>query len=298
VDLVTLRAGELEATFAPAAGMIGTSLRQGGEELLAQRATLDAYVRDAKTFGIPLLHPWANRLDGPRYSVAGKDVELDLDSPLSHLDSGGLPIHGLCAACPYWEVVEQHDTSLSARLAYYAHEDLLAGFPFPHTLEIEVALDPDALHHTTRLTPAGTEPVPVSFGYHPYLTLPGVAREDFQVTFPVCRHAILDGRGIPTGQDEPADIPPGPLGRRTYDDMFTHLEEPVEFAVEGGGRRIAVRFDAGYPIAQVWAPEGQDFICFEPMTAPTNALVSHDRLWLAQPDDPFEARFTFLITGV
>jgi aldose 1-epimerase len=298
MDLVTLRAGDLEATFAPGAGMIGTSLRHRGEELLAQRATLDAYVSDAKTFGIPLLHPWANRLDGPRYSAAGKDVELDLDSPLIHLDGNGLPIHGLCAASPYWGVVERDDTGLRARLDYYAHEDLLAGFPFPHTLEIAVALDADALHHTTTLTPAGNEPVPVSFGYHPYLTLPGVAREDFGVTFPVCRHALLDERGIPTGEDQPADIPPGPLGERTYDDMFTELVEPTEFALEGGGRRIAVRFDAGYPVAQVWAPKGQNFICFEPMTAPTNALVSHDRLWLAQPDDPYEARFTVLITRV
>jgi aldose 1-epimerase len=298
MDRVTLRVGDLEATFVPGAGMIGTSLRHGGEELLAQRATLDAYVRDAKTFGIPLLHPWANRLDGPRYSVAGKEVELDLDSPLIHLDSGGLPIHGLCAACPYWQVVEQDDTGLHARLDYYAHEDLLAGFAFPHTLDIEVALDPDALHHTTRLTPAGGEPVPVSFGYHPYLTLPGVGREEFNVTFPVCRHALLDDRSIPTGEDEPADIPPGPLGDRTYDDMFTELEEPTEFALEGDGRRIAVRFDDGYPVAQVWAPHGQDFICFEPMTAPTNALVSHDRLWLAQPDDPYEARFSILISRV
>jgi aldose 1-epimerase len=298
MELVTLSAGDLEATFAPGAGMIGTSLRHRGEELLAQRGGLDAYIRDAKTFGIPLLHPWANRLGGPRYAVAGKEVELDLSSPLIHLDDNGLPIHGVCAATPYWEVVRRDEAGLRARLNVYAHEDLLAGFPFPHTLEIEIALDPDALHHTTTLTPAGEDPVPVSFGYHPYLTLPGVAREDFHVTFPVCRHAILDERGIPTGADEPADIPPGPLGDRTYDDMFTEVDDPAEFVLEGGGRRIALRFDAGYPIGQVWAPPGENFVCFEPMTAPTNALVSHDRLWLAQPDDPYEARFTLLVTGL
>ena len=72
MEPVTLKAGDLEATFAPGAGMIGTSLRHRGDELLEQRDGLDAYVKSAKTFGIPLLHPWANRLDGPRYSVAGK----------------------------------------------------------------------------------------------------------------------------------------------------------------------------------------------------------------------------------
>jgi galactose mutarotase-like enzyme len=298
MEPVTLKAGDLEATFAPGAGMIGTSLRHRGDELLEQRDGLDAYVKSAKTFGIPLLHPWANRIDGPRYSVAGKDVELDLNSPLVHTEDNGLPIHGLASACPYWEVVGRDTDGLHARLDYGAHEDLLAGFPFPHTLEIEISLDPDALHHTTRLTATTDQPVPVSFGYHPYLTLPGVAREDFLVTFPVRRQMLLDDRGIPTGTDEVANIPPGALGDRTYDDGFSELREPVEFGVEGGGRRIGVRFDEGYPYAQVWAPPGEQFICYEPMTAPTNALVTHDGLAFAHPDDAYEARFSLLVIGV
>ena len=298
MEPVTLKAGDLDATFAPGAGMIGTSLRHRGDELLEQRDGLDAYVKSAKTFGIPLLHPWANRIDGPRYSVAGKDVELDLNSPLVHTEDNGLPIHGLASACPYWEVVGRDTDGLHARLDYGAHEDLLAGFPFPHTLEIEISLDPDALHHTTRLTATTDQPVPVSFGYHPYLTLPGVAREDFLVTFPVRRQMLLDDRGIPTGTDEVANIPPGALGDRTYDDGFSELREPIEFGLEGGGRRIGVRFDEGYPYAQVWAPPGEQFICYEPMTAPTNALVTHDGLAFARPDDAYEARFSLLVIGV
>ena len=31
-----------------------------------------AYLREGKTMGIPLLHPWANRLNGFRYRVAGE----------------------------------------------------------------------------------------------------------------------------------------------------------------------------------------------------------------------------------
>jgi aldose 1-epimerase len=298
MDLVTLSAGDLEATFAPDAGMVGASLRHRGDEVLAQRDGLDAYVADAKTFGIPLLHPWANRLDGPRYAVGGREVELDLDSPLIHVEQNGLPIHGLCSATPYFDVVDRDATGLRARLDYGSHDDLLAGFPFPHVLEIEVALEAAALHHTTTLRATGEVPVPVAFGYHPYMSLPGVARADFHVTFPVRRHMLLDARGIPTRDDEPADIPPGPLGDRTYDDGFSELAEPTEFTLEGGGRRIAVRFDQGYPIAQIWAPEGKAFICFEPMTAPTNALVSHDRLSLVEPGEAYEARFSVLVTAV
>jgi aldose 1-epimerase len=46
------------------------------------------------------------------------------------------------------------------------------------------------------------------------------------------------------------------------------------FALEGGGRRIEVAFERGFPVAQVFAPRASDVVCFEPMTAPANALVT------------------------
>src|SRR3954470_6530364 len=62
----------LAATFVPGAGMIACSLTLDGAELLAQRGGLNDYVQRGKTFGIPLLYPWANRLDALRYEVAGE----------------------------------------------------------------------------------------------------------------------------------------------------------------------------------------------------------------------------------
>jgi galactose mutarotase-like enzyme len=44
------------------------------------------------------------------------------------------------------------------------------------------------------------------------------------------------------------------------------------FAVSGGDRRLEVRFDEGYPAAQIFAPPGEDVVCFEPMTTATDAL--------------------------
>ena len=41
--LVHLRSGELEAAFAPEAGLVGCSLTHRGEELLAQRKGLEHY---------------------------------------------------------------------------------------------------------------------------------------------------------------------------------------------------------------------------------------------------------------
>ena len=98
--------GGLEAAFVPAAGMVGCSLRHRGEELLGQRGGLRAYVAERGTMGIPLLHPWANRVSERRFAVAGRDVALEPPAPFS-VDPNGLPIHGLLSAARGWRV-EQH----------------------------------------------------------------------------------------------------------------------------------------------------------------------------------------------
>src|SRR5919205_3719691 len=108
---------ELRAGFCPEVGMVGYTLEHRGEELLGQRGGLPAYAERGSSFGIPLLHPWANRLAGFDYEVAGHAVDLDPDRTPLRPDERGWPIHGLLAASPYWEVTEAVADEASARLA-------------------------------------------------------------------------------------------------------------------------------------------------------------------------------------
>ena len=291
---------ELEAELVPGVGMICCSLRHAGEELLAQRGGLAKYAESGSTMGIPLLYPWANRLGGFEYEADGKQVELDPGSPLIRKDPNGLPIHGLLGASPHWEVTEQtaadEGARLTARLDFAAHEELMAAFPFPHVLELEATLAGSALTITTRIKPAGDSKVPVAFGFHPYLRLPGVERADWQMAVPARRQLELDDRLLPTGQSTPVRIEPGRLNGRSYDDAFGDLARPPRFVLWGGGRRLVVEFAKGYPFAQVYGPADQELICFEPMTAPTNALVTGgSRLRLAEPGLGFSASFVVAV---
>jgi aldose 1-epimerase len=288
---------DLRVAFAPGAGMVGYSLTHGGEELLGQRGGLSAYRERGSTFGVPLLHPWANRLARPSYSVGGQTVELDADRSPLHFDGNGLPIHGVLAASPYWQVVGRTPgngrAAVAARLNFSAHPELAEAFPFPHELHVQAELTGDTLTVATILLPTGDSAVPVSFGWHPYLRLPGVARSDWHVDLPVRRRAVLDERGLPTGETEVVSIEPGPLGDRSFDDHFVDLQQPPVFAVEGGGRRIEVELGQGYPYAQVYAPLGEEepYVCFEPMTAPVNALVSAEHFRSVPPGGSFRAEF-------
>src|SRR5271167_4964996 len=133
----------LEATFVPGAGMLCCSLRYRGEELLAQNDGVDAYARQGKTMGIPLLYPWANRLAAFDYSVVGKTVQVPHDPARIALDNNGLPIHGVIGGRLDWELTDtppgpNTGQSLAARLSWSESEPLLFEvFPFRHDLLYE-----------------------------------------------------------------------------------------------------------------------------------------------------------------
>jgi aldose 1-epimerase len=291
--------GELEASFVPEAGMVGCSLRHRGEELLGQRGGLARYVAERSTMGIPLLHPWANRVAIRRFSVAGREIDLWAHPGRYILGPKGLPIHGLLAAAGGWAVEEHRETADGSRLAavfdFAAHEDLITLFPFPHQVRIQARISDSTLSIATSVRATGDAPVPISFGYHPYFRLPDVERSTWRVEIPVSERVVLDSEQLPTGEKAQTDVPAGPLGTRTFDDEFVAPSEP--FALEGGGRRIEVSFDQGYPYSQVYAPDDDDVIAFEPMTAPTNALVSGQDLKLLEPDESYDASFSIGVSS-
>jgi aldose 1-epimerase len=287
---VSISSGPLEATFLPRLGMLGSSLRHGGEELLALPGGLDGYRRGNVT-GLPLLAPWANRLGARRYEVDGTVVDLEgLDLTT---DEHGLPIHGTMTARPGWDVTVARPNSLTARFDFGAHPDLLASFPFPHELRIEATVQATTLRVDTSLLPTGDRPVPVSFGYHPYLRLPGERRENVRLRLPERRHLELDDRQLPTGRAQVEEAEDEPVGTRTFDELY-ELGDDRRLELTGGGRRLVLELGDGYGHAQVFTPPGAESVCLEPMTAPVNALVDGGCA-LAKPGTSFTARFSLRV---
>jgi len=296
-DGVRLRAGDLEATFIPALACVGASLVQGGDELLVQRGGARAYADHGSTFGIPLLHPWANRLAEPSYRVAGRDVEIaaDAQARLLHRDPNGLPIHGCLPAAMPFAVAEAtfsgREAWLEAVLDTAAAPAVLEVFPFAHRLTVEARLDPRGLQITTTLLASGGDPVPVAFGWHPYLHLPGVARDRWLVRLPPAERVVVDERMLPSGETAPWPGLDGPLADHVYDTGLAGLADGTAFELAGGGREITVRFLSGYPFGQIYAPAEGELICPEPTTAPTDALRSGTGLHVLAPGESWQGVF-------
>ena len=276
--------------------MLGASLRHRGVEILRRVEDLEAAAAKGSTAGIPLLHPWANRLAGLRYRAAGKETTLDPSSPLLHLDGHRLPMHGVPWSRLAWSVTAATSGSVSASLDW-SDPELLAVFPYAHELRMTATLAPDALTIETTLV-AGAGAVPVSFGFHPYVGVPDVPRGEWTLRLPAMRRLVLDENGIPTGEEIPVSAVDAPLGDRAYDDGFALLGASPSFSVEGGGRRVTAELHSGFGFAQVFAPLGTEFIAFEPMTAPANALVSGRGLSVVQPGGEWRTTFRLRVEDV
>jgi aldose 1-epimerase len=65
----------------------------------------------------------------------------------------------------------------------------------------------------------------------------------------------------------------------------------VELRSDHVRRLVADAKRRGFPAAQVFSPPRAQFVCFEPMTAPTNTLRSGRGLRRVAPGEEFEATF-------
>lgn len=221
------------------------------------------------------------------------------------LDPNDLPRHGALPRLLRWEVVEEGAgrsdrigagaaDQIVARLEWDRPE-LLALFPYPHRLLYEARCTDAELAITITVLAGPDGEVPVAFGLHPYLQMPGVPRRDWRVSLGARRRLLADDLLIPTGESEPLAQQDLLLGDHSFDDGLADLSDSPEFAVADGARRLRVVFDEGFGLAQVYAPSDQDVICFEPMTAPTNALVSGRDLPTVAPSGEYRAAFRIVV---
>jgi aldose 1-epimerase len=286
---LTLTAGELSATFLPGLGMTGVSMRCNGREHFALPGGLAA-LRRGSTLGLPLLAPWANRLSRWGYRVA--DVDVDLAGLPLGTDGNGLPIHGVLVGRPGWRI--ERCSTRGGRARVHAAIDVdHPAFPFPHRVEVTATAHERRLSVDTTIVPTDARAVPVAFGWHPYLRLPGTPRRRWRLRMPDRTHVTLDDRGIPTGGEVTEQRESDPIGRRTFDDLYV-LDDDRHLALESQDCAISMSPGDGYQYAQVWVPPGCSFAALEPMTTRTNSLVDGTPTLVA-PGEAYTATFTLAV---
>ena len=284
IDVVELRddAHRMEVRIAPAVGNMAYEILAGGRNILWFPDGSPAKLRAQRTFSaIPFLAPWANRIDGESYWVNGRQFRLDAGLGNLRLDKAGLPIHGLLNFSGAWKLAateaDQGSAWATSKLEFWRHPELMAQFPFAHTITMTHRLADGEVAVETAIENLSADAMPVAVGYHPYFQLHDAPRDQWRVHLAARQRLALNERSIPTGERQPARYDdPQPLAGMQFDDVFTDLvrdaDSRARFWFEGRRERVTVTYGPKYKVAVVFAPPGRDFLCFEPMAAATNAF--------------------------
>jgi aldose 1-epimerase len=184
--------------------------------------------------GIPLLAPFANRLDQTAFFANGRKYNFDLEQETVR---GPIPIHGYVTGANAWKVVEAKADAKSAwvtsRLEFYRNPLYMAQFPFAHTLTMTYRVSDGGLEVHTRIDNLSIEPMPVSIGFHPYFQLTDSNRKDWTINVGAKTNWLLAPTKVPTGESQSSDaffggdhhqVPLSRFADRTLDDVFTDLE--------------------------------------------------------------------------
>jgi aldose 1-epimerase len=284
IEIVQLadRAHSTDVSIVPSVGNIAYSMTVHGKNILWWPFKSVAEMKaNPALCGVPFLEPWANRLDQDGYYANGKKYLLNPELGNVRRDPNQKPIHGLLLFSPYWKITklqaDDRSARVTSRLEYWRYPELAAQFPFAHTVEMTYKLANGSLEVETLVENQSSDPMPVGLGYHPYFQLPDVPRDQWKAHVAAREHLELSPLLIPTGERTPVSLPdPASLATTQLDDVFSKLvrgpDDRAEFWVEGGGRKVSVIYGPKYTVAVVYAPPGKDFICFEPMSAITNAF--------------------------
>lgn len=274
----------ITVSILPSVGNIAYEMKAGGKNVFwFPFSSPEDFKKKPTLCGNPLLAPWANRLDENGFYANGKKYNLNLGLGNVRLDGFQHPIHGLVVYTSEWQVTDVRADAKAAwvtsRLEFARHPDWLAQFPFAHTIEMTYRLSGGALEVQTRVQNQSAATMPVSLGYHPYFQITDAPRDHWTVSVAAGSQYLLNDQLLPTGQMRPiAEVLPNPrnvsLRGMALDHVFGNLENNATFSVKGKSQRIEVVYGPKYKVAVVYAPTGpnRDFICFEPMTGPTNAF--------------------------
>ena len=279
-DIIKLAdtAHHTEVTIVPSIGNNAYSMTVNGKAVLwSPYQQLAQFKEKPALLGVPLLAPWANRLDQGAFFANGKKFVLNPELGNLRYDQNHLPIHGLVSFTDRWTVLgvraDPNSAQATSRLEFWKYPDWMAQFPFAHSLEITHKLADGILEVHLSITNLSDQPMPVSVGFHPYYQITDAPRDQWRVHLAARSHYTLSDKLIPTGETKPIDLPdPVPLAGRQLDDVYGDLVAGAEFSVQGKSQKISIRYGPKYRVAVVYAPPGKEFICFEPMSGITNAF--------------------------
>jgi len=277
----------LNATIAPDRGMLLLQARvrlRGGEtfDLLstpdqpAFGGADDFNGNVSFSLGGAILLPYANRIRGKPVGdrqietrVLGKTVRLPMNWGGKAPGAEQYAMHGLMLDTPF-EVTAVEADRIEGRLQA---GDFNGHWLSSSDVRVEYRLTASALELTVDVENAGSEPVPMGIGWHPWFSLPSGDRSQARLRMSAGARACVNDYDevLPTGEVEKIagtsyDFSQlRPLNDLYLDDCFTDLEAQAVEVIDPAGA-LGLRIRGAPPVSafQVYAPPDRPIVVVEP----------------------------------
>ncbi|MBS0420615.1 MAG: hypothetical protein JSR66_23100 [Proteobacteria bacterium] len=269
VSAILLRRGALTVGIAPEAGgsISRLDLRSGGRcfDILRRAAVGPVRIAPALNMSSFPLVPYCGRLRDGRFEFAGRSIAYPLNALPEPNSSHG---DGFTRE---WHLTELERDRAVMRIAPRA--DAPIQFECTQTVRVE----PDRVSIELRACNLEEQPIPLEMGFHPYFADRNGAR--ITASLPLRTH--WDAQLMPTftaANDLQCAFASGLAA--------TELPWAAEYGgwngqalIEWPASHIAVELRTRPALAHavVWAPVGEKFFCFEPLSHPTDSFNRHSR---------------------
>lgn len=233
------------------------------------------------------LTPWVNRVRNGNFSFEGRNYQLPINEP-----NLGNAIHGLLARVPF-KLTQSVATAETAFIRIsYSFDGMEKGFPFPFDFAIDYTFEKNGgLRVNFHAENTGSTNMPFACGWHPYFGFPGTSLAELDIRFASKSRFLSDSQMIPLQEEAFERTDAISLGKEKIDHVF--LLKPMEKHVtELSDKRRQISFfleqsSIQFPYLVVFAPDEQNAVAIEPMTANTDAFNTAEGLQVLAPGAQF-----------
>lgn len=177
-----------------------------------------------------LLIPYVGHIFKGKYSFLSKEYSLPINTKEGH------SIHGLLYNKSWNIKAIRIEENTSVTYSYHIDKRNLKGYPFNLDIEVNFCFNNSGIKILTRAINSGDIPLPIAFGWHPYIKLQDEYIDDCFLLASFKKSLCLNEDKIPTGElidlnnTEIDFTTPRKLNKIVLDNVFTDLQYINGFA--------------------------------------------------------------------
>lgn len=254
----------------PERGGIITKWRLDGKEIFYLDEERFANPELSVRGGNPILFPICGNLPENTYTTGGKQYTLKQ--------------HGFARDLPWVSFGYVSDEGVSLQATLHSNEQTQAVYPFNFQITFTYQLQGNSLNIGQHYTNKSSQPMPFSFGFHPYFTV----QDKNQLQFDIPSREYQDQKT----KENHTFNGSFDFNRDEIDVAFKQLSSQTA-TVTDLSRKLKLTFDYDNVFSTLvfWTLKGKDFYCLEPWSAGRNAINTGENLTILQPGASYSTFF-------